>query len=157
MLRFYRTDLCTGRNVYKRSKKYVPRPGSSTAGRSVPWLNPHRGLEGAPPPDTWRSPRSSPATGAVGNIKWNAVQIWYLPCGGSLASHSCFLYQSTEKFRDLRGGYAWPSTWYLPCGGSFASHSCFQYQSTEKFRDLSQHTATSILFMGNIANVNGTA
>ena len=29
------------------------------------------------------------------------VQIWYLLCGGSLASHSCFLYQSTEKFRDL--------------------------------------------------------
>ena len=30
--------------------------------------------------------------------------IWYLPCGGSLASHSCFQYQSTEKFRDLSHG-----------------------------------------------------
>ena len=36
------------------------------------------------------------------------------------------------------------------------SLTCFQYQSTEKFRDLSQHTATSILFMGNIAYVNAT-
>ena len=48
--------------MYSRSKKYVPRPGSPTVGRSVPWLNPHRGLEGAPPPETWCSPRSSPAT-----------------------------------------------------------------------------------------------
>ena len=36
------------------------------------------------------------------------------------------------------------------------SLTCFQYQSTEKFRDLSQHTATSILFIGNIAYVNAT-
>ena len=50
-----------------------------------------------------------------------------------------------------------PRIWNLPCGGSVASHSCFQYQSTEKqCRDLSQHTATSILFIGNIANVNTT-
>ena len=43
-------------------KSMFPRPGSLTVGRSVPWLNPHRGLEGAPPPETWCSPRSSPAT-----------------------------------------------------------------------------------------------
>ena len=43
-------------------KSMFPRPGSPTVGRSVTWLNPHRGLEGAPPPETWCSPRSSPAT-----------------------------------------------------------------------------------------------